>query len=434
MWKPYREWNAGQADSSSNALLCAEWAPQRSMSAEPLSSRTLDSRVPFWAQDDGYVPPPGLDPRALFPLLRNLRDYIPDVSAGVWAWVRMCSTPMGREFANENETEINHAGRVLDELDARIFGGHGEQEPGVEALMRALFLSAFTYGAFAGEVVLSANRRRIEQFIVIDPATVRFRYDDKTRRHLPFQLLSEGGRIALNPASFFYYGMDADGLSPYGRSPLLALPLMVKLQQRMLRDMAQAQHNAGYPTLHFKVTPPPQERGEPISDYRERLSGEMRSLRDEVSNKTVDSNLLTYENVDINYIGPDGKARQWTESLQAISEQVISALHLAPFMIGRNWGTTQSWGGAQYQLIVNNARSVQTGAKRLADWLMNLELALNGSAVKAEARFAPHHHIDLLDRVKSFQTYSETLVHLQEKGLYDADAAKRRIESFMRLV
>ena len=77
---------------------------------------------------------------------------------------------------------------------------------------------------------------------------------------------------------------------------------------------------------------------------------------------------------------------------------------------------------------------MQNGAKRLADWLMNLELALHGSPVKAESRFAPHHHIDLLDRVRSFQTMSETLTALQEKGLYDADAAKRKIESFLRLV
>ena len=433
MWQQMRDWYTGQTTPPSNTLLCAKWAPQNMIPSTPLSSRPLDERQPFWAQDDGYVPPPGLDPRTLFPLLRNLRDYVPDVSAGVWAWVRMCSTPMGREFSNGEETDIEAAGRILDELDARIFGGHREQEPGVEALMRALFMSAFTYGAFCGEVVLSPDRRRIEQFIVIDPATVRFQLDADARRFRPFQLLANCEMIALNPASFFYFGMDADGLSPYGRSPLLALPLMVKLQQQMLRDMAQAQHNAGYPTLHFKVTPSPQERGESTS-HRERLSDDMQTLRDAVSHKRPDSNLLTYENVSIEYIGPNGKGQQWTESLQAIGEQVVSALHLAPFMIGRNWGTTQSWGGAQYQLIVNNARSVQNGAKRLADWLMNLELALHGSPVKAESRFAPHHHIDLLDRVRSFQTMSETLTALQEKGLYDADAAKRKIESFLRLV
>ena len=434
MWKQMRDWYTGQEDASSNTLLCAEWAPQNHVSSSPLSSRPVDERLPFWAIEDGYTPPPGVDPRALFPLLRNLRDYIPDVSAGVWAWVRMCSTPMGREYSTGDESEIANAERILNELDARVFGGHREQEPGVEALLRALFMSVFTYGAFCGEVVLSQNRRRIEQFIVIDPATVRFHLDADTRRYRPYQVIGSGEKIALNPASFFYFGLDTDGLSPYGRSPLLALPLMVKLQQQMLRDMAKAQHNAGYPTFHFKVKPAPQERGESTSDYRDRLSEEMASLREEVSRKRPDSNLLTYENVNIEYIGPNGRTQQWTESLQAIGEQVVSALHLAPFMIGRNWGTTQSWGGAQYQLIVNNARSVQNGAKRLADWLMNLELALHGSPVKAESRFAPHHHIDLFDRVRSFQTMSETLTMLQEKGLYDADAAKRRIESFLRLV
>ncbi|MBZ0254909.1 phage portal protein [bacterium] len=434
MWREMRDWFAGTNTPSANTLLRAEWAPKNEIPSSPLSMNPRDERLPFWLSDDGIIPPPGMDPRALFPLLRSLRDYIPDVSAGVWAWVRLCSTPMSRELSKGDEEQAAQAERILSELDERIFGGHRDQEPGVEALMRALFLSAFTYGAFCGEVVLTPDRRRIEQFIVIDPATIRFRLDAETRRYLPYQLQSSGEQVALNPASFFYYGLDTDGLSPYGRSPLLALPLAVKLQQQMLQDMAKAQHNAGYPTFHFKIKAAPQERGESPADYNKRLAQAMNDLRNEVSNKRPDSNLLTYDNVDIEYIGPNGRSQQWTESLQAIGEQVVSALHLAPFMIGRNWGSTESWGSAQYQLIVNNARSVQNGAKRLADWLMNLELALNGSVVKAEAKFAPHHHIDLYDRARSFQTLSETVLMLQEKGLYDEDAAKRRIDSFMRLV
>lgn len=432
MFDRVRDW---LLPSSENArpTLRADWVPQDTLPTRPASAPPHDERMPFWLRDDGVLPPPGLDPRLLFPMLRAMRDYIPDVSAGVWAWVRLCSTTMNRRLEG-SESECEKADAVLDRLDDRVFGGWRGQERGLEALMRALFLSAFTYGAFCGEVVLTPDRRRIERFIVIDPATIRFKRDAETRDPIPFQIQNDSTLIKLNPTSFFYYGLDLDGLSPYGRSPLLALPLAVKLQQQMLRDMARAHHNAGYPTIHFKLTPSARERGESPADYNQRLRSEMDAMRGEILRRQADSNLLTYDNVEVNYIGPGGESRQWLEPLQAMSEQVVSALHLAPFMIGRNWGTTESWGAAQYQLVVNNARTVQFGARRLAEWLMNLELALNGSPVRARAAFEPHHHFDLHDRARSFNAIARTVAMLHEKGLIDSDESRRRIEESFKLI
>ncbi|MBI1388106.1 MAG: phage portal protein [bacterium] len=433
MLRRIREWLGMDSETQSAAIARARWLPRMDLPATPLSKPFTDERLPFWEREDGLIPPPGVDPRALFPLLRDLRDYIPDVSAGVWAWVRLCATPMARTLSG-NEADRDEANEILNELDARVYGGFREQERGVESLTRALFLSAFTYGAFCGEIVLTENRRRIDRFIVIDPATIRFRLDPVSRRHVPYQIQPGGGLTALNPASFYYYGLDADGLSPYGRSPLLSLPLVIKLQQQMIRDMAKAQRNAGYPTIHFKIKPAPRERGESLNDYHERLQTEMDALRGEIECKQSDSNLLTYDNVEVQYIGPGGRGLQWTESMQAVSEQVVSALHLAPFMIGRNWGTTESWGAAQYQLVVNNARTVQEGGRQLAGWLMNLELALHGSPVRAETHFAPHHHVDLTQRAKAFEAFSRALVSLRDNGLLAPDAAQSRVDAIMRFM
>ncbi|HPP01072.1 MAG TPA: hypothetical protein PLX83_10785 [bacterium] len=431
MWPRIRNWFAkpSSPESPVRARKVA-WAPPSKLPVSP-RSRPLYEGFLFGPEGD-YGPPPGLDPRILFPFLRRLRDTIPDVSAGVWAWVRLCSTPQSYSLSEGSEAEQARARAVLDALDRRLVDLPTGQDHGVEALVQCFFLSVFTYGAFCGEVVLEDSRRRIDRFLIIDPATIRFRPDARSRRFLPFQIQGDGTLTPLHPASFFYFGLDTDGLSPYGRSPLLALPLVVKLQQQMLRDMARAQHNAGYPMVHFQMAKPEPGLREQPGAYNARMQEELEALRSEVRERETDSNLVTFDNVRVSYIGPDGYAHQWEESLRAIGEQVISALHLAPFMLGRNWGTTESWGTAQYQLLTNNARTVQEGAKRLAEWLRNLELALQGSPLSVRHHFAPHHHLDADGRARALQTTANTLVALAEKGLLDSAAARQRIETLLR--
>lgn len=434
MFQKIRKWLGGEAEASPSRGKSFAWIPQNSFPSAPRSRPFPSDPWFLYNQNSDFLPPPGIDPRVLFPFLRRLRDYIPDVSAGVWAWVRLCSTPLSYALGSGGEADCARAREILDNLDRRIGGFQNERERGIDALAQQFFLSVFTYGAFCGEAVLDNRRRQIERFVVVDPATVRFRLNPATREYKACQIQADGSLVKLNPASFFYFGLDTDGLSPYGRSPLLALPLVIRIQQQMLNDMARAQHNAGYPTIHFRMATPESAPRESLNHFNERKQNELEKMRGEIFTRETDSNLVTYDNVEVRYLSPDGASRQWEESIHAIGEQVISALHLAPFMIGRNWGTTQSWGTAQYQLLTNNARTVQEGAKRLADWLRNLELILQGIPLNVTHQFAPHHHLDALDRARSLQISARTLLDLSEKGMIASETAKQRIEALLRFL
>jgi len=375
-----------------------------------------------------FIEQPYVDSRVLYPFLRYLRDSIPDVSAGVWAWVRLCSTPQRVTYGEGSEAEVKQAGEVVRRLDARIFEFDHMRRQGMDALVNSFFLSVFTTGAFAGEVVLTDDRSGIDKFFMIDPATIRFKRFKTSRRLVPYQLTPDGEVIRLREASFFYYALDADGDNPYGRSPLLALPFVVKIQQQLLADMARATHNAGWPTLHVTYHPPKREEGESVRSFHSRTRANYEAIRRNMFDRQADSNFITFDNVDIAYLSPSGRTQRWSESLQAITEQVISALHLAPFMIGRNWGTTQSWGLAQYQLMVNNAVSVQRGAKRMCEWLRNLELALAGSRVCSEHHFEPHHRLDDIDAARAFESRVKGFLLLREQNLIRDDRLMQALD------
>lgn len=430
MLQPLRDW-LGEEPVRFRPASPAAWVPQPPLSNHPASVLTHEAAYGH-AQEQEIAAPPEGDPRVLFPLFRWMREHIPDVSAGVWAWVRICNTPLLHHLTCDEPWTAEEVEHVLTDLDRRIFGAIGEQNRGVESLVQSFFLSIFTYGAFAGEVILDREWKGLGRFVMIDPATVRFRLDASTGRYLPYQIQPDNSLIALNEASFFYFGLDTDGLSPYGRSPLMSLPMVVRAQQQLLQDMQRSQHNAGYPLLHFRLKPSGREPGESNQDYIQRLHREMEDVRSVIGDRQPEHNLVTYDTVQVEYLNSSGTAMQWSESLQAISEQVISALHLAPFMLGRNWGTTQSWGNAQYQLIANNARSVQVGALRLADWLRNLHLSMLGIGVRVEHRFEPHHLLDLGDRAKAFREFSQSILRLKQDGIMDEADVKQRLKNLLR--
>ncbi len=366
----------------------------------------------------------------IYPFLRYVRDNVPDVSAGVWAWVRVCSTPQEVEYLGGSEADKKSAVRVIEDLDARIFEFEHMKNQGMDALTNAFFLSVFTYGAFAGEVVLKDDRSGVDKFYMIDPGTIQFKRFETSRRLVPYQTLPNEDPIRLNEDSFFYYALDPDGDDPYGRSPLLSLPFVVRIQQQLLEDMAKAMHNAGHPTLHIKYHPQERLQGESITTYQERVSANFEKIKNSLRQKKADTNFLTYDNIEITYIGPDGDSRRWLESHQAVCEQVVSALHLAPFMLGRNWGTTESWGKAQYELIVNNAVSVQRGAKRMCEWLRNLELALAGSPVITKHHFRKLRSWNDLDTAKSAEVKIRSILQILDRGIISKEEAKEIISNF----
>lgn len=350
--------------------------------------------------DKWLSPSPYFD-TAIFQLYRFLRDNVPDVSAGVWAWVCLCSTPHWVEYNGGTEKEQEKAAMIIADLDKRVFPYPHQKSAGMDAVIERYFRSVFTYGAFACEVVLSRRRNQLTKVYFIDPSTIRFKRIKDSHKLVPYQvppgftgrlslqsLIDQGKAIELNPNTFYYYGLGADNDNPYGTSILSCIPFVARIQNKMVGDMQATMHNAGYPRYHIKYTPPKQNIGENNDDFKKRVNANFDKLVTEFTELPPDSNFISYDNVDVIVKDASGKISiEWYNNHRAVTEQVISGMKLAPFMIGKNYGTTETWGTAQYDLMLRNARMVQRGAKRMTEWLRNLELMLAGSPVRSEHHF-----------------------------------------------
>ncbi len=366
---------------------------------------------------DAFVPLPNSTPFEMLRVYRFLRDAIPDVSDAVWTWKRLCQTgfDIALEGASSAAAETRARG-LLDRLNERVNGG----DRGMDGLLDIFYTSLFTYGAAALEIVLSPSRESIRDVVPVDVWTVRFRRESG---RLQAYQVHGGEELRLPMERFVYVGLDRDGTNPYGRSMLRSIPFVVKIQQRLLEDMAKATHNAGWSKLHVQYQPEERQRGESGEQYQARMAGNLELLRSKLNGLETDQNLVTYDNVKVSLVRGEQHAQVFYENHKAVEEQVITGMHLMPILLGRNYGTTETYGTAQFEIVNRQVEAVNRSVKRVLERLYNFELALMWGEARARVRMRSNRTVDVLKAAQARGRDIENAVMLRDAGFLDAAGA-----------
>ena len=373
-----------------------------------------------WRWDDRlatFVGLPNETPFFMLQVYRFLRDSIPDVSDGVWTWKRLCQTGFDVDlFDVSSEYAERRARRLIDSLNARVNSG----DRGMDGLLDVFYTQLFTYGAAAMEIVLTNSREQIHDVVPVDVWTVRFKREKGEL--LPYQLVN-GEEIPLPKDRFIYVGMDRDGTNPYGRSMLRALPFVIKIQQRLIEDMAKATHNAGWSKLHVSYAPGEKQPRESAEKYTERINKDLEDLRSTMTGLEPDQNLITYDNVKVNLIRGDQQTQVFYGNHKAVEEQVITGMHLMPVLMGRNYGTTETYGTAQFEIVNRQVEAVNRSVKRMLERLYNFELALMWGEARAKVNMRTNRTVDVLKEADARAKEIDNVLRLQEAGYIDRDRA-----------
>jgi hypothetical protein len=362
---------------------------------------------------NSFLPLPNDTPFFMLEVYRFLRDAIPDVSDGVWTWKRLCQTGYDIEVLRpSSEQAKERAERLLRELDRRVNSG----DRGMDGLLDIFYASLFTYGAAAFEIVLAPSRESIYDVVPVDVWTVRFRRENG---RLQAYQLHDGREIRLPMDRFIYVGLDRDGTSPYGRSMLRSIPFVVKIQQRLVEDMAKATHNAGWSKLHVQYTPDARQRGESEDAYAQRSASTFDDLRRQLAGLETDQNLVTYDNVRVDLLRGDQHSQIFYENHKAIEEQVITGMHLMP--------TTETYGTAQFEIINRHVEAVNRSVKRILERLYNFELALMWGNAEARVNMRGNRTVDVLREAQARSKEIENAVRLREEGFLSHEEAAQRL-------
>lgn len=394
----------------------------RRTKARHASRRSLVFDTPKYHLQD-FVPLPDNVPFQMLEVYRYLRDNVPDLSDAVWTWKRLCNT--GFKFVWSETTSEGakwEAQECIEQLNRRMNHGEG----GLTHLLDILYTSLFTYGASAMEIVFSPRGSQIYDVVPVDVWTVRFRWEDGEWQ--AYQVHAEE-TIRLPRERFVYIALDRDGTNPYGRSLFRSLPYVVRIQQRLMEDMARAMHNAGWARLHVQYKPEPRGVNETEEEYQNRMDANLEEVRNQMSNLGVDQNVVTFDNIGISVVQGGQRSPSYYDTQRAIEEQIITGTHTMPILLGRNYGTTETYGTVQYEIMNRQVDTINQTLARVFERIYRLELALHG--IRAEFTIQPNSNstADALKKSLIETRRINSLIQLFQLGIMSKEELRKAVES-----
>ncbi|MFH0881660.1 MAG: hypothetical protein V2A56_01640 [bacterium] len=357
---------------------------------------------------------------------RFLRDRIPIVSAGIWTWVHLCTTPQRLDFRGP-EMEVRRANSLADQLQRRVYPKRDGHTRGLERLVESFFLDLFTLGRVALLAHPFPDGTGISHVEALDPFQIRWRKHPDGRSE-PFYELEDGSLKSLPPLMFFHRTLISDLHQIEGIDPLASIPFVVEIEQKMLEDMARSSHNAGTPRLQIKLAPPERIPGEDQESYTQRINSYFDATVRQFQDLGPDDNVFTWSGVEVKLIGGTGdEAGIWKLNREQVIEDVITGLKLFPWTLGRSHGTTKNWIYSQYNLLMQIVDALQQLGSDLAEWLLRLELRLAGNLAIPTWKFAPNQDPFIVERNRARMLEMERAERLIAAGILSRDQAAREL-------
>ncbi len=360
-------------------------------------------------------------------LYRFLRENIPVINGAIWVWVRLCSSPMEIHLA-ENITERNKAKLrdAIDELNNKLAPNQYYKTGGLQRLSDLFFNSLFVDGAFAGNIDLSESGG-INGFSAVDLRKLVFENEDELKIYID----SYNEKILADQSSFIYIPLDDDVSDPRGKSILQSIGFVSRLEQKLLDDMQKSQEKAGYNRMHVLIKKPERRMGESEPNYIDRANDYFDDTVKLFSGIKPSDSAVTWDDIEIKTIGPGSGATPatsaWYLSHRALVEDICAGVHLDPFMLGYSFGTTQTWAGFKYELVLRQIVSVQKLAIRFFEWLINNYLKHEGHDIRAEVRFDNNGIDNIFEKYRSEHEAAERVMELFKAGLLTKEEARERI-------
>ena len=341
--------------------------------------------------------------RQFIELLRNIRDFNPDVSKAVDNILTLCNpgytikTYKYSQLGKDDPVLDKEGQRIVEDFGNRCFAeysgagnlqtGASNMYPGLDALINMIHLVSFSQGAFASELKLTDDLNDIEDIYPVDPLIVDFQRDENFVWRPGFEV--KGVFNYLNPNLFKYIPKDPDVDKPNGRSPLMSTLDVVFFQQQVYRDLQAIAHQTNMPRLDVKIITEllnnaiAQGRPDLLGSGKEAerqafLDGYISDIQTVIKNLKADDALVHYDSVEVAYESPKGTAIPINDLLSAIDKSIVSATKQLPILLGRNEGATTTHATVQWGVYILQMTSYQKISHTVVTWLLNTLLRVHG--------------------------------------------------------
>jgi hypothetical protein len=368
-------------------------------------------------------------------LMDLLIDVSPEVSKGLWDFLRMCNPGSDMKCYDQNGEVYEEAKEALqvflNQLNL-LYGSHN-------VVWNRLFLAAWVRGGIIGELVLDKRGRMPIDIATPDPSEFRFRQVDDEVRGDVWHLCQwqNGTLVDLDEyETIRYIPLDPMPGKPYGRpiaqASLFAGVFMIGLLHDLRRVIAQQ----GYPRLDIAVAMNairdniPDDLDEDSEDYWKYLTKAMEDVAAVYASLEPDDAYVHPDYVTVNK--PVGAMN--AEALGAVGglieaiERILTrATKSMPLQMGITDSVSEANANRQWEMQVAGIKAVQHIVENAIEHWLTIALQVQGIVAKVEFRFA---ELRASEEMRDEQVLAQKIKNqaaIRDEGWQDQDEASLNV-------
>ena len=319
----------------------------------------------------------------LVPQIRRLAIYNPDVSLVVQDTIKLINTGFVIKFDKSVDPDLADAMKRHINNVAKKWGNKG----GLNGLVNRKIAQLLISGALASEWVVKNDLSGVHNNFLIDPETIRFKYNKKRMEYVAYQISSDGamkgmdsGLIKLNDLTFIYQGLGSDSEIPYGIPPYLPALDVIKDQVQMKANISWLSKIMGLlGFLQAKIKKPTMQANESEPQYRSRLNGLLKRHKERIVEGMSQGVVVSFEEdhkFDFQALSKNSAGAGELFNLNEV--QVANALKTPGQFLGIPSSSTESMLTVVFTKMISQLNNIQELLKTDLEFGINLELRLAG--------------------------------------------------------
>ena len=321
-------------------------------------------------------------------MLMLLADIDPDVSAGVWNYLRLANS--GIRFTGLNAKGKPDA-KIQAQLDTILFRLSGQLNFKDWAIARPVPQVAnqmlkylLIRGGIAAELVLGKDRRAVD-IVVIDTKTVNFKHPAKNK-YVPYQKdLYTGTEINLDVPTFFWSVLDPKAGSPYETPPFLPVLQSIFFNISFMQDLERIVKRTAFPRISVKIVEETLRKFAPVQVQADEarladwLNQQKSSIGASLSALNPEDAAVFFDSIEIGLMEGKGNTTvDYTPLKAVIDQRIITGLKSLPTILGRQFGSSQTQGGIEALLYSKSIAYLQEVVSDVLSRILTLALRLEG--------------------------------------------------------
>ena len=364
---------------------------------------------------DKYSYLPEIVPINLYTMLEELSIYDETISKVRVDFIN--TTLSGIDIKCENT-------KFKEELLDFLNNGINKNNGGLNGLIRRWAGQAFIYDAICGEIVINSEMDGIEDVVLFDPKTIRFKLKNKDYK-LCQQSYTTAEIKELPDLTCFYLPTSLENDIPYAIPRLASVIPATKFKNIVEKGTLNQVEHWGFNTVVGKLNTNKFRKvgDETDEEYDKRVLKSLNQLQDTISNKKGGQPILTTDAIELNVVEGVENAQDIASINSMAYSKLANALKVDKMMLNQGDFNTDVYNTVPYKNFLKQVEQAQRVILIAIRKIIDLYMLLKGVSEIVDVEFIENEVNDEFKAAQADQMRTRATVLRYQNGFIDSNQA-----------